>query len=82
MALGAADLLGHLLVCRDTGAALPGYILAVGLGHLLAVLLGCRGTGLSWSLHCHLLAVLLGHTGAFLYLLLDWDTGTTLLGNP
>ena len=40
MAFDGADLLSHLLMDRNTGAALPGDISAVGLGDLAAVLLG------------------------------------------
>ena len=36
----AADLPGHLLVDRDTGAVLPGHVLTDILRHLVAVLLG------------------------------------------
>ena len=51
-----ADLLGHLLVDRHTGAGLPGHILAVLLGDLVAVLPG----NLVAVLLRHLMAVLLG----------------------
>ena len=57
-----ADLLGHLLVDRHTGAVLLGNLVAVLLRNLVAVLLG------------NLVAVLLRHLVA----VLPWDLVTRL----